>query len=457
MAVTQTHRIYEWIFKINKKIKSPGIGLMKKSILLIGDLVTANNLGAIATSECLKNLLKMKYPNARISYIDHRSFINQTPINGWPQYRAPIKQKIALKLIFRKIGLLQKSKALLQKIKPHVSTDHVPLKFSQFDHFCEQILKGRILQYEYSLIKQSEVIIINGEGNIVHGVDKFGRYRIGARYILFLAYFIKKHFNEKYCSIINHTVDPDSSAAIQMIQHVYPLLDKISVREPLSVKKLAEIGLVDRIEFVPDALFTYSPLNEWSPPKWLSKQINFKKPFICIGDSSGIRSSSGQTVRWSVIKTFSELIAKLKDICPQIIFIDGFSFGNELINKTIRKNKIVHVNINNCNYHDIYYLLKQSVLFISGRWHASILALLGETPIITWGADSHKTRALYSLLPGYPNYFYSINELPIYIDDIVATAKTIFDDPQRFANIIRLHLPELKKSAFQNGDLSFVR
>jgi polysaccharide pyruvyl transferase WcaK-like protein len=427
--------------------------MKNKKILIIGDLTTAHNLGAIATTKCLKELFEKKFPDCLIRYIDHRSFIQPTPLTGWPKYKAPSNAKILSKRILSRLRMLEEMEKFYKYLHNTPVIDHVPAKVSEYDYFSKKMIDREILNYEFLLFKESDLVIINGEGNIVNGTDQNGKYRIGGRYILFLGYFIKKYM-DKYCALINHTVDPDNNAAREMIKIVYPLLDYISVREPLSVEKLRSIGFKGKVDFIPDALFSYTPPDRWFPPAWLKKKIDFNKPYICIGDSSGIRTSTGHSVSWNIVEVFSDLIKKLRKISSQIIFIDGFSFGNEKINRVCRRNNLIQINIENCEYHDIYFILQKASLFMSGRWHASILALLGGTPIISWGADSHKTKAIYSLIPDYPEMFYSIHELPIFTDEIAAAAKNILNNPQKYKNLILKNLPELRKASYRNADLN---
>ena len=90
--------------------------------------------------------------------------------------------------------------------------------------------------------------------------------------------------------------------------------------------------------------------------------------------------------------------------------------------------------------------MSHAQLFISGRWHASIIALLGHTPILLWGSDSHKTEALYSEI-GYNHEFFDVNALPINIDRVVEEAKKIIkEDHSKIWNQVE----QLKSDSYQN-------
>jgi polysaccharide pyruvyl transferase WcaK-like protein len=262
-----------------------------------------------------------------------------------------------------------------------------------------------------------------------------------------MAWLAKTKFNKITC-ILNHTVDPANSDVYKMISKIYANLDIVYVRETLSLKKLHEIG-INNAKFVPDALFHYTPSKEWNPSIILSKQIDFSQPYICIGDSSGIKNRYNQ-VKWDVYQVLFQLIIELKKIIPQIIFIDGYNGSNEDINKVIRKMHLGFVNVNNCSYNDLFYVLKGSEVFISGRWHASILSVLARTPILLWGADSHKTRSLYTLLD-YPYEFFEVNTLPIHIDDIIKNTQKIIEQKQEIKNLYEQKLSTLVPRAEENA------
>ena len=115
----------------------------------------------------------------------------------------------------------------------------------------------------------------------------------------------------------------------------------------------------------------------------------------------------------------------------------------------VEKNKVPRVNLCNCSYQELYYVLKNSQIFISGRWHASILALLSGTPILLWGADSFKTRALYDLF-NYPYAFIDIKKLPEQIPLIKSeTIKILSSNIRRSLEVKAKELSVLSLSNYQ--------
>lgn len=419
-----------------------------KNVLFIGDLRTAFNYGAIATTETLISLIKNERYDINIKYIDYRSLYHPTPLAGYPPITYTPQKITFVKKI--KSYIPRSAKTYIKNIlKPIKQCDFVPYKYSQYESYFKQMEAGKILQFEKKMLEWADIIYINGEGNIVNGTDQYGKYRMGARYILFMAWVSKIKYN-KTTLMVNHTVDPNNSNAFEMISHIYPHLDEVYVREPLSLPILEKYK-INNGKFVPDALWAYKPSKHWEIPDILKKEIDFSKPYICIGDSSGFRNAYNK-VKWDVPSVMGKIIDELHKITSQIIFVDGFSGGNDDITQIIKKKKLGYVNLNNCSYHDLYHVLERSQIFISGRWHASILCILANTPILLWGSDSHKTKSLYTILD-YPYPFFEVSTLPVNIEELTDTVKKIIGNQELIKADIQAKSILLSEKAIQNAKI----
>ena len=283
------------------------------------------------------------------------------------------------------------------------------------------------------MIDWADIVLIYAEGSVVKGTDSQGYYHVSGIYPLFIAYLSKKVFCKK-CYIINHTVDPQNRDIMYMISNIYPMLDGVYIREPLSGKILDQCS-VTSYEVIPDALFSYVPSVDWKPSTYLSEIIDFSKPYICLGDSSGFYTDRLHI--WDIEETYSKLIDQLRNICPQIVFVVGFAKYYPAIMKVIKKKRIPYISVNNSSYEDAYHVLQRAEIFISGRWHTSILSLLANTPILLFGSDSHKTEALYEMIH-YPYRFFDVRTLPINIEQIVEEAKHIIEsDNSRYFEYLK--------------------
>lgn len=361
-------------------------------VLFVGDLRGATNYGANATTDTLLELLHSNPYMTEIKTIDKWAFQGLTPEGGWKTGEGHYEDM-----------------------------DNVPVRADFFDGMVDRIRRNETWQYEKSLIEWADVVVINGEGSIVNGVDDYGRYRYSARYMIFMGYLTKVLFH-KPAYIINHIVDPNCNNAIDMIKLTYPLLDGVYVREKKSCENLQRWGIAHT--YVPDALWAHDFEEDSSStlPECLGG-FDFDCNYICLGDSSSIKSALNH-VRWDVRKTYKELIDMLKKDWDEIVFIDGYGGTNDEILDVVRENGIRSVNLINCNYNQLYQVFKYAKAFISGRWHASIISLLAHTPIVIWGADSHKTKALYNEID-YKYDFFEIPTLPVNLDRVAEEAKKV--------------------------------
>ncbi len=415
--------------------------MSEKKLLFMGDTRTGFNYGSVATSDALLKLIRQAWEPMPIRIIDYRSFRWHTPPDGWPQWRPPGRMIQNLKSVIISMG----AKELAEKFRRRKSRElPVPCRLDMYEHAAEQMLGGRIFPYEARCLRDCDCVVINSEGHIVRGVMPDGRYRPGALYVLFMAYMARKHFG-KYCAIINHTVDPGNADAEEMIRTVYPMLDYVSVREPLSIDELRRIGYQGEVRFCPDALFTLRPREHWEPSAELKRLVDFSRPFICLGDSAGMRSDAS-TVKWNVADVYSELIDRLREVCRQVVVVDGFARTHEGVNRAARRKKAAKLDLVNCPYTELIEVLKRSVMLVSGRWHASIMATLGGTPFLLWGADSHKTRALCHLYD-YPTRLFDIATLPIHLDDVVREARRVLEAREELSRAIIERTEELRQQA----------
>src|SRR5690554_6653605 len=110
-------------------------------ILFVGDLSTAKNYGAIATSESLIQLLDVHVANAEVKYIDYRSFFNVTPVDGFGiADETYYSRKNMLKSFLRQrmpVALYRGFKYIKERLmeKPESDIDVVPFKYDQYEDF----------------------------------------------------------------------------------------------------------------------------------------------------------------------------------------------------------------------------------------------------------------------------------------------------------------------------------
>lgn len=385
--------------------------LKNKKILIIGDLRDASNWGAQLTSNALINWFNEKYKNADFKYITEKSWIENTPKGGFRKKGNNFfnLSKWYVKKLLWHVGILSAIGFSKQKItntenlnKLSKQEDSIPDNFNEFESYWKKMLKGEILEYENNLLNWADEIFINSEGSIVNHDKKFKRYRRSGRFNLFMAWVAKSKYQKK-TSIINHTFDPRHNDIENTAMNVYPILDKVLVREKLSLENLNKIIPENKnIEFFPD--FAYTSIK--------NKKTKLPKKIICVGDSAGFKS-----VDWDIYKFYDQLFAFLYAKNFSIIFADGNSEKQRVFGDLYYKYKFKWLHPTTHNPKQLSRYLAASNLFISGRWHASILSLINETPVILFGSDSLKVKALNNLYGDIFPYF-PIENLDKSIDEI---------------------------------------
>lgn len=415
-------------------------------VLLIGDNSQAGNWGCQGTTACLKYLINQPFPEAKISSIYWLSFRSDTPAGGWPDAQPSTILSSSLRSFLRgatkRTRLYPVARAMMRSFQAVSSRrkhekETVPDRADQFDEAASRMLDGKILPFELDLVKECDAVVVNGEGAIYPGSGRF------ARYPLFLMYVIKRYLN-KPCCIVNHTVETDDDEVEDMIRLVYPLLDYVAVREPWSARELDRIGLKRKVAVVPDALFSFRPQEDWSPPPALRREIDFEKPFICLGDSSAL-----PRVSWDVSLVYQKLIRQLQGICDQIVLVDGNSECTGVFRELTQELGMARVTVENCSYADLHHVFAHSLLYLSGRWHPSILSAMAGTPFVLWGANSHKTQGLLDLFE-YPSVLFDLGRLPDKMEQMLAEVKRLLAMRDALGHMLRRRSREFAKEAVDN-------
>ncbi len=272
--------------------------------------------------------------------------------------------------------------------------DVIPEDLSEFEPFAQKAIAGEILQTEIQCLKECDLVVINGEGSI------YDQQRKG-RMMLFIAYLAKQHF-DKPCILVNHTADVHDPIMAEMVARVYPLLDDVVFREPLSAEACTGFVREDNSLLAADAAFTYRPIPKtvWSSVAgregyfsiWPDSAVGFnpQKPYICVGGSSiYLRPDRPQ---YDPIPGFIELCKALQDIAPVVLTAPCQT--DEKIFRPVAKELNLPLIALSTPTQQAVDILGNGSAYISGRWHPSIFALTGGTPIVTLTANTYKTQAL---------------------------------------------------------------
>ncbi|WP_169972667.1 polysaccharide pyruvyl transferase family protein [Tautonia rosea] len=372
------------------------------NVYFINDTSDNANWGCRATTRALRELVeeaggqisgqlglsKMSRPSRYVPSSAARAFERMS----WgTARRLPIARREAVGLVNRTvIGGLDRL---------YGASDIVPETVDQFDRFANLALDGQIYEPERAGIEQSDVVVINGEGSI------YDRQRKG-RMMLFLAYVAKKYLN-KPCLLVNHTADLHDPIMADMAALVYPILDDVVFREPISAETCRTI-VPDAMERIaPDAAFRYRPAERsaWvslaSRPGYFSvwpdnaDGFDPSQPYVCVGGSSiYLRPDRPE---YDPLPAFNNLCLRLQEGFGQVVLTAPCVQDERFMRPLAKALGLPLIGLHTPTQQAVD-ILGNAALYISGRWHPSILASTGGTPIIVMTANTLKTTGLLRLL-----------------------------------------------------------
>lgn len=372
-------------------------------ILYIGDNRNRVNWGCRATSKALKDIL-INSQNEVVSTIDgketHTSFTRTL-------YSKKISVKWFKRFENRKHNLVFYPiyKAIVsQGIEKDFLTGNLE---KSIEFFEKNYMYFPSLVKIYEDLSKSDAIVINGEGTMIFSTPA----RRDTLFYLFMLKLGQKLGKKTY--LINAMISdcPKTGRNLQTVKttlEIFAKADAITLRDPLSFRILKEMDTEScvKFEFIPDALFSwrkYFESGQFSPPvigdsiiPWPEEdqyfgKFDFSKPYICISGSS----SAAWTPK-EAVGGYIELVKKIKTLGYNVFLVPTCS-GDKFLEDVAEATKTPLLPVN------MQILIGASILanaeiFISGRFHPSILASLGGTPCIFMGSNSHKNKSLQEML-----------------------------------------------------------
>jgi len=254
---------------------------------------------------------------------------------------------------------------------------------------------------------QADGVAINGEGTLI-----FGNPLRDALYLLFVIAFAKMKGKPVYLLNAMIAPCPYNGENVDIVARALPLLkycERIAVREPRSYEYLAEkIGSFN-VEIIPDALFTWgekirSSVRLTRTEPWLCAPHPERADFTHFSFSQPYISISGSSSAWrhepAIWTQFPKLISALQRKGYPVYCIeacDGDFFLEKMAKECgaffIPKSSPVMAAAG---------VIAGSLVYVTGRYHPSIIASASGTPCVFLSSNSHKTLSIQTLL-GYEN------------------------------------------------------
>jgi hypothetical protein len=267
--------------------------------------------------------------------------------------------------------------------------------------------KGRHaeLQEIYEKARMADVLVINGEGDMVFTIP-------AARETLFLLGMAELglYLNKKVAFVNSIISDcPVTGRNVKTFEFTRSILsrcDAVLLRDYQSLEYVANEMPDVLCSLVPDSLFSWFPIIEryrsvvpangdfilpFPENKDNLGKLDFSRPYICIGGSA--LAASGKE---KAIDCFSRLLAKIQELnCP--VYLTETCGGDSFLQAVAAQRGVGLVPV----YTSVFMsgaILANAKLFVSGRYHPTILASLGGTPCIFLGSIGHKMRSIQKIL-----------------------------------------------------------
>lgn len=404
------------------------------TVLLVNDTSDQNNWGCLATTFALKKLLADNVIDLSLEVITLNQLRKRFRVTKLPRSRGRIFEYDSGNphKPFRGNKLSQYVSRVLSE-----AIEFFPSVSDEFDSVATAWLNGNggpVGNDAIEKIKNADVVIFNGEGSLYENALKGQRP-------LFLMYLAKKYF-DKPCFIVNHSAHFKSSTPVllSMARTVYPLMERILVREPYSQRNLKELVHIDA-EVVPDALFSLT-FDDNTPLPFLDRLQGEK--YICIG-----ATSLAGTTKWQPIDAYSTLVEEFQALGFKVVLVAKDKPDMFLSSVAQSTGGALFFGPSH-SFADLYKLLSKSRLFVSGRYHPSIIAAMAGCPLLALSANMHKMEGLYELFDYPIRQTFDYFRLSSLVEDIVQSGKTLMGTYEEISTNLKQFSATYAKSSQRN-------
>ena len=286
-----------------------------------------------------------------------------------------------------------------------------------------------VLQQIYTQAADADVVVVNGEGDMVFTTPP----RREALFLLAMAelgFRLKKRVFFVNAMLSDCPVTGRNHHTVAAARRVLSQCDTVTLRDFESLEYAKETMPEIEPSFVPDSLFAWFSFYQHgcAPPpngdfvipfpeehRYLRK-LDFSRPYICVG-GGGLAAASPQ----DAVRSYTRLVQRIRGLGLPVYLTKNC--GRDAFLDEVAERTGVGVVPATTSILMAGAILANARVFISGRYHPSILASLGGTPCIFLATTAHKMGSLPRLL-GYPDTSaFSACPSDAEIDDIVARAQ----------------------------------
>lgn len=418
------------------------------NVLLINDSTSNPNWGDRAAAVSLKKMITMAGGNIIDTFSE-----DELKSSSFFSYQSNFIEQKNSRFLVEKIKLF--SPPIVSRVKEKISSKFssrqkfhlIPEAWDDFGSSAKRLTENKHLYQRFlSAIEKMDVAVIHGDGCMVgNGVLP--------RTELFLTFLIKSFF-KKPVIITNHTADFDHPNLLNIAQKIYPLFDDVVFRDPISKERCRAFC---HGRFVPDSAFLFEPMSSeiWKTVACRSTyfdvwpdtaQFDPMTPYICLGGSSIF---SYDRFPSEIIDDYSFLIKYIQSIYSGQLVLTVSDVVDQPIFRALAKDfKLPLVGLTT-SVQQAVDIIGNAEAYIGGRWHPSIFALRGGTPIISLSSKTFKMQALVAMA-GLPRMTFDSLNLKSEQKSIGDQLIAYIDQGVELRNKIQIWAQEAAKSSWDN-------
>lgn len=284
-----------------------------------------------------------------------------------------------------------------------------PAVADQFESVADEWMNGNGGPGAASFLNRldgADLVVLNGEGSIY-------RANLSAIRELFLAWLAKERLGIPTVFVNGSLHLTDVMPVLPaMVRKTFPRLDAVAVREPYSLRNLAEHAPVADARMFPDSAFalTADAARQTAAVDAVREQIG-DSPYFCFDPGTMPMDD-----RESATSALHQLIATLKRVAPQAVFVESAP-ADRYIERIASQTDSVYVDAL-VDYREWMALVSGAEFLVTGRYHNVILAAIVGCPAIALGSTTHKVHGACELLDGLVGSPYDGTHLLPRLDDI---------------------------------------
>lgn len=270
----------------------------------------------------------------------------------------------------------------------------IPASWSEFPEFLDVVLGPDNPWPAFTRgLADSDAVLIHGDGAITAD-------GVAARTMFFIAYVAARGFGTPVM-MVNHTADLNHPNLREIAHNVYPLMEDVRFRDPISAQRLPGLG-----GYTPDSAFLFAPLERevWAEvaarPTYLDvwpdrAGFNPKHPYLCIGGSSILVQAQDAN---RLLNGYRDLIHAVSAVYPGTLVLTVADKVDEPFFRLLAREFDLPVIGLRTPVQQVVDILGNADAYLGGRWHPSIFALRGGTPIVPLSAKTAKMQALAQMV-----------------------------------------------------------